>query len=415
MTSAESLTSTAVAEAIGQTVNHSTNLAELDASKLKIKLTSFPRPIPEENSASVWSCGEVTDHMITCRWTSTTGWQTPELKRYTTLPIEPNASCLHYATQCFEGMKVYRGYDGKLRLYRPDRNTRRLVMSSARVALPTFDPDELEKLIKALLAVDGASKSLNLSAYHSLTSTGWLPKDRPGRFLYIRPAVIGDDPQIGVGLPKKALLFVFAAPWPDFSSASPPGVVKPSPGLKLLASKADSVRAWPGGFGFAKVGANYGPAFMAHGEAQAMGYNQILWLMGETAEVTEAGASNFFVIWRTPAGQLELVTAPLDDKIILDGVTRRGVIDLAVERLEKGSTDLESLKVVERKFTMHEIVEASKEGRLVEAFVSGTAVSVFATKYLIFADSSSVFHHTRIKNPLSIYRHRYPHGEWGQW
>jgi branched-chain amino acid aminotransferase len=69
------------------------------------------------------------------------------------------ASCLHYATQCFEGMKVYRGFDGKLRLFRPDKNCQRMVVSSTRVALPAFDPKELEKLIKALMKIDGASKS----------------------------------------------------------------------------------------------------------------------------------------------------------------------------------------------------------------------------------------------------------------
>lgn len=70
----------------------------------------------------------------------------------------PIASCLHYATQCFEGLKVYRGYDGKLRLFRPERNCRRLNMSSARVALPEFEVRELEVLIKRLMSIDGASE-----------------------------------------------------------------------------------------------------------------------------------------------------------------------------------------------------------------------------------------------------------------
>jgi branched-chain amino acid aminotransferase len=63
-----------------------------------------------------------------------------------------------YATQCFEGMKIYRGYDGKLRLFRPDKNCERLVLSSTRVALPPFDPGELEKLIKAFMKLDGPRK-----------------------------------------------------------------------------------------------------------------------------------------------------------------------------------------------------------------------------------------------------------------
>ena len=87
------------------------------------------------------------------------GWHPPEIKPYGPLTIMPTASCLHYATQCFEGMKVYRGYDGKLRLFRPDKNCARLVTSSVRVSLPPFDPVELEKILKAFLAVDGSRES----------------------------------------------------------------------------------------------------------------------------------------------------------------------------------------------------------------------------------------------------------------
>jgi branched-chain amino acid aminotransferase len=147
-------------------------------------------------------------------------------------------------------------------------------------------------------------------------------------------------------------------------------------GMRLLASQNDEVRAWPGGFGFAKVGANYGPSITATGEARARGYDQILWLFGQDGTVTEAGASNFFVIWRSREGKLQLVTAPLGDKIILDGVTRRSVIELAKERLA-GNSSLEALEVVERKYTMNEIVDAVEEGRIVEAFACGTAVGHF--------------------------------------
>ncbi len=96
-------------------------------------------------------------------------------------------------------------------------------------------------------------------------------------------------------------------------------------------------------------------------------------------QVTEAGASNFFIVWETKEGQLQLVTAPLDAKVILEGVTRGSVLELARRRLVPGSrylaSGLKNLEVVERTFTMLEIEEAWKEGRIVEAFLSGTAVS----------------------------------------
>ena len=143
-------------------ISHDSSIQELNASKLIITYTTTPRPVPEPNSEEVWSVKACTDHMVTVKWTEDAGWHAPEIKPYGPLTIMPTASCLHYATQCFEGMKVYRGYDGKLRLFRPDRNCKRLVMSSTRVTLPPFDPVELEKILKAFLAVDGPRELLEL-------------------------------------------------------------------------------------------------------------------------------------------------------------------------------------------------------------------------------------------------------------
>ncbi|KAI9650291.1 hypothetical protein NHQ30_000304 [Ciborinia camelliae] len=336
---------------------------DLSASHIVITKTTSPRSVPEPNS-----------------------------KEYGPLTMMPTASCLHYATQCFEGMKVYRGFDGKLRLFRPDRNCNRLVMSAQRVVLPFFDPKELEKLLLAFMAVDGPR---------------WLPKSRPGTFLYVRPAIIGDGEELGVTSPSEALLFVIAIPWPDLSG-TPPGAAPKPPGLRLLASKEDT-RAWPGGFGYAKVGANYGPAFVSHIEVppemeivsylrmqgRKLGYDQILWLFGPEYQVTEAGASNFFLILRNPETKTQqLITAPLTGKIILDGVTRRSVLDLAHERLTPTAKstskflppDMEPLEIVERTYTMLEVEEAQKEGRIVEAFVSGTAYFITPVSAISFRD-----------------------------
>lgn len=143
--------------------------------------------------------------------------------------------------------------------------------------------------------------------------------------------------------------------------------------MKLLAS-TDGVRAWPGGFGYAKVGANYGPSLMANGEARSRGYDQVLWLLN--GQVTEAGASNFFIVWKSRDGQTtQLVTAPLGDKIILDGVTRRSILQLSRERLSDRRNGLDPIEIVERQFTMEDVLDAVNEGRVLEAFAAGTAVS----------------------------------------
>lgn len=334
------------------------HLAELNASLLTTTLTTNPRPVPLPDSAECHAQKTCTDHMVTCLWTHDHGWHAPEIKPYGPLSLMPTASCLHYATECFEGMKLYRGHDGHLRLFRPHLNCNRMLLSASRIALPGFEPAELLKLILRLCALDGPK---------------WLPKTRPGEFLYIRPTMIASDPALGVQKPKEATLFIILSVFPHMDE-------KPA-GMRLLASHEDVVRAWPGGFGHAKVGANYGPTLCAQGEARSRGFDQVLWLFrGKEGEalVTEAGASNFFVVWRTKNGETEIVTAPLGDRIILDGVTRRSVLALARERLggEADGTGVERLVVRERKFCVEEIVAAAREGRLVEAFVCGTAFFV---------------------------------------
>lgn len=117
----------------------------------------------------------------------------------------------------------------------------------------------------------------------------------------------------------------------------------------------------------------------ADAKARGLGFSQPLWLFGDDEQVTEAGASNFFVIWK-PRGsdKLQLRTAPLGNKLILDGVTRRSVLDIVSERLVTGAERLPEsvppLEILEQAYTMTEIKEAFDEGRLVEAFTTGTAV-----------------------------------------
>ncbi|KAH8801397.1 cytosolic branched-chain amino acid aminotransferase [Xylogone sp. PMI_703] len=328
----------------------------LDASRLHIQRNQNLRTVSWSGIHSSVSQSIGTDHMLIARWKINRGWADPEIVPYDNFTIPPTASCLHYATQCFEGMKVYRGHDGLLRLFRPNRNCERLRRSALQVSLPTFDPCQLERLIMSLVAVDGPR---------------WLPGETcRGKSLYIRPAMIADGPEIGVRLPQAALLFVIMLAWPELPRTNL------TEGLKLITSHKDSIRAWPGGTGSAKIGANYGPNFVNLGQAQSLGFDQVLWLFGDKGLVTEAGASNFFVVWRTTEGAVQLITAPLDDNIILPGVTRDSVLDMARKRLTKESSlDLsyEPLEAMEQHFTIDDIHRAVKEGRLMESFVSGTA------------------------------------------
>lgn len=388
--------------------DHGSGEAPLDASLLTRTLTMKPRPVPAtETAANAGDETVATDHMVTAAWRSGTGWEAPELKPYGPLNLMPTASCLHYATECFEGLKVFRGYDGRLRMFRPDRNAARMRMSAARISLPVFDPAQLERLMVDLLAVDGPR---------------WLPRDRPGAFLYLRPTLIGTQPQLGVQVSRQALLYVILTFMPRLDA--------PAGGMRLHTSPGDMVRAWVGGFGYAKLGANYGPSLLATQDARRRGFHQILWLYDpaatagggaadadgsdadERAECTEAGASNFFVVWRRPGdGRRELLTAPLDDKLILDGVTRRSCLDLARQRLAD-----EDIVVTERKYTIAELLRADAEGRILEAFAAGTAVSCLGFPCPVRGPRtktdppSPVLHLPRVSDPPPRTRHPHPHG-----
>lgn len=106
------LTTSAMRHTFAETVpspgTHGTfdNLSKLDASKLIFSRNPNPKDVPELNSPEVWAQNVCSDHMITCSWTSTTGWAAPHLKPYGALQLMPTASVLHYATECFEGLKV---------------------------------------------------------------------------------------------------------------------------------------------------------------------------------------------------------------------------------------------------------------------------------------------------------------------
>lgn len=132
---------------------------DIDASTINFTPSTSLRPVPAIGSPEEKSHSYCTDHMVTVRWTVESGWQTPEVRPFENLSIPPTASCLHYATECFEGMKAYRGYDGKLRLFRPDCNGERLANSAVRTSLPGFAPGEVKKLVGRLLQIDGPRES----------------------------------------------------------------------------------------------------------------------------------------------------------------------------------------------------------------------------------------------------------------
>ena len=155
------------------------------------------------------------------------------------------------------GPEFHRGHDLELRLFRPDYNTQRTLSSATRVSSPDFDPHELQEPIESLIAANGEK---------------WSPKRRPDTFVYLRPMMIATAAALEVQKPKEAFLYIIACCFPGLDplskTAEPSSNItqyspKARPGLRLLASKEGTVRAWPGRFRYAKVEANYGPSLIA--------------------------------------------------------------------------------------------------------------------------------------------------------
>ena len=335
-------------------------LQDIDPSKLSITKTTTPKQLvpPAELVFGRTFTGilfiltphftllTVTDHMLSLEWTASEGWLPARITPYQNLSLDPASCVFHYAFECFEGMKAYKDSKGQVRLFRPTQNMTRMNKSSARIALPTFDGAAMIQLIAAFAAMEE----------RFISST-------KGYSLYLRPTMIGTQRTLGVGPPGSALLYVIA---------SPVGPYYPT-GFKAVSLEATdyAVRAWPGGVGDKKLGANYAPCIVPQLEAAKRGFHQNLWLFGDEEFVTEVGTMNMFVaIKNKETGQKELITAPLDGTI-LEGVTRDSVLALARERLAP-----EGWIISERMYAMPELAEASRDGRLLEAFGTGTAAVV---------------------------------------
>ncbi|VEN39201.1 unnamed protein product [Callosobruchus maculatus] len=295
-----------------------------------------------------------TDHMLKVFYhKQLRGWQKPSIIPFENISLHPAAKVLHYSIELFEGMKAYRGVDGRIRLFRPDLNMQRMNVSALSVGLPTFDTHELTKCISRLIQIDQE----------------WVPHSESSS-LYIRPCIIGIDGTLGVVQSDSALLYTILCPVGGYFSSSSTSDV----GVSLLADPA-YIRAWPGGLGDRKTGSNYGPTIRVQKTAALKGLHQVLWLYGPDNQVTEMGTMNCFMFYVEENGQKVLVTPPLNG-LILPGVTRHSVIELCEKWNE--------FRVEQRTITMDEIIKLSQSGRLLEIFGSGTAASISPVSMIEF-------------------------------
>ncbi|XP_049820988.1 branched-chain-amino-acid aminotransferase, cytosolic [Aethina tumida] len=292
-----------------------------------------------------------TDHMLKVFYHKQLGgWQKPVIIPFENISLHPAAKVLHYAIELFEGLKAYRGVDGKIRIFRPDMNMNRMNQSAQSSGLPTFDGQELIKCLNRLIQVDQE----------------WVPH-ASGSSLYIRPTLIGIDGTLGVQQSESALLFTILCPVGNYFAGK-------SESVSLFADPSYT-RAWPGGCGDKKMGSNYGPTIRVQNQALRRGRQQVLWLYGPENQITEVGTMNIFVFYIDDNGDKVLATPPLNG-LILPGVIRQSILSLAREWKE--------FRVEERVVTMKDVIKLIKSERLLEMFGSGTACVVSPVDSLEF-------------------------------
>lgn len=283
-------------------------------------------------------------------------WTTPVLTSDETVNLHMAATALHYGQNAFEGLKAFRGADGKVRIFRPEENAKRLRSSASylRMAEPP-----VELFIEMVREVVKANER-------------YIPPYGTGASLYIRPVLFGSGPQVGVKPADEYLLIIFVSPvGPYYKEGFNP--------IKVIIDR-DHDRAAPLGTGHIKAGGNYGASLISSEEAHHKGYPSVLYLDArEKKYIDESGAANFFAIrdgkYITPKSHS-----------ILPSITNLSLMTLA--------KDL-GLEVEARP------VEASELSTFEEAGACGTAA--------VISPIGSVF------DPETNHTYVYNNGESGPW
>lgn len=317
---------------------------------MDIKITKTASPKQKPNDEELIFGTTFTDHMFIMDYTEGKGWHDPRIVPYGPISLDPSAMVLHYGQAIFEGMKAYHNGDDIL-LFRPYKNMSRVNISNERLCIPQLDEEFAVEAVKTLVNLERE----------------WVPKAK-NTSLYIRPFIIATEPHLGVR-PAKTYKFMIIL--------SPVGPYYPE-GLDPVKIYIENeyVRAVKGGIGYAKTAGNYAASIKAQVEAERKGFTQVLWLDGvERKYIEEVGTMNvFFVI------DDEVVTPALNGSI-LAGITRDSVIEMLKSW---------NVKVSERRISIDEICGAADNGRLKEAFGTGTAAVISPIGEFIWGERNIV-------------------------
>ena len=304
---------------------------------MNISITKTTCPKEKPDSSTLGFGKTFTDHMFMMDYNSEKGWYNARIIPFAPISLHPASTVLHYGSEIFEGLKAYRRADGKVQLFRPMENIRRLNNSAERLCLPQIPEEDALEALTAFVQCE----------------QDWTPS-APGTSLYLRPFLYGNDETLGVHAVHNATFVIIASPVGSYYKEG----INP---VKIMIEDQD-VRAVRGGTGYAKCGGNYAASNRAGKRAEEQGYSQVLWLDGvERKYIEEVGAMN--VMFKI-AG--EIVT-PMLTGSILPGITRKSCIEV----LKK-----EGYTVHERLLSIDELKAAMENGTLEEAWGCGTAAVV---------------------------------------
>ncbi|RKD20186.1 branched-chain amino acid aminotransferase [Pelobium manganitolerans] len=304
------------------------------SDKLAIKVTKAAHSkLPNVDFENLPFGKTFSDHMLIGTYADG-AWKDFEIVPFGDISLSPAISALHYGQTFFEGLKAYRHDDGKISVFRPDKNAKRFNISAERMCMPTLPEEMFIESIAKLVDID----------------RDWVPS-KEGYTMYIRPFMFATDPYLGVAPSTTYKFMVLVCPTGAYFS-------------KNLNVKIETeyTRSAEGGFGYAKAAGNYAGSLFPGKKASEKGFDQILWTDAKTHEyVEEMGAANaMFVI------NGKLVTPSTRDTI-LDGVTRDSIITLAKSW---------GMEVEERRVAVAEVLEAIENGTCTDAFGAGTAATI---------------------------------------
>ncbi len=291
-----------------------------------------------------------TDHMFLMDYSAEQGWHDARIVPFGNISVHPASTVFHYGAEIFEGLKAYKTADG-YQMFRPYENAKRFNNSAERLCLPQVSEDDFVQAIVQLINLDYS----------------WIP-DMEGASLYIRPFMYGNDETLGVHAVHNATFAVILSPVGSYYAEGLNPV--------KITIESDDVRAVRGGTGYAKCGGNYAASMRAGQRAAEKGFSQVLWLDGvERKYIEEVGAMN--VMFKIGG---EIVTPKLTGSV-LPGITRKSCIEILKDW---GYT------VNERLLSVDELISSTENGKLEEAWGTGTAAVVSPIGHLCYKDKDHI-------------------------